>query len=309
MGLQIVCDAIDDGVLIFDEQDRVTFCNAAASRCLGVRASSLIGKSCHTIVTHFLQIAPDDTTLLFVGETVNCPGTTDEADGFEVQCLRLPLQRPVEVSPVGRLQETPTAMILRDRTRAKRLREMEDEVTRSSSRWGVQSGEALNHRAILQFLSRETRRANRDGEKLSAILVKAPLPLTYESRDAWISPVLRSSDRLGSLTVAREIGAGDLDPGEVTIAALAVPLHPEFSWNLIVLPYAGETGAHAVALRIRARAPAEIARSVFVGVSSLSLRRSNWSEADTFDTAEDLLERAYRGVLADESGRTGPSAA
>ena len=309
MGLQIVCDAIDDGVLIFDESDRVVFCNAAACRYFGVRSSALIGKSIHTVVTRFLQISSDHATLLFVGETVQCPGITDEVDGFEVKCLRLPSQRPMEQSKVGVLQETPMAMILRDRTRAKRLREMEDAASASSGRWGSEGGGVLAHRAILQLLSCETRRANRDGEKLSVVLVKAPLGLTYEARDAWISPVLRSADRVGSLAVAREVGGAGLDPGEVTIAALAVPLHPEFSWSLVVLPYAGETGAHAVALRIRARAPAEIARSVFVGVSTLSLRRSDWTSAERFDTAESLLERSYRCVLVDEDAREGPSAA
>ncbi len=309
MGLQIVCDAIDDGVLIFDESDRVVFCNAAACRYLGVRSRVLIGKSSHTIITRFLDINRDDATLLFAGETVSCPGTTDEVDGCDVKCLRLPSQRQTERSVVDRLQETPTAMILRDRTRAKQLRAMEDAASGSSGRWGSAADLVLDHRAILQFLSHETRRANRDGEKLSAVLVKAPLGLTYETRDAWISPVLRSTDRVGALAVAREIGRAGLDPGEVTIAALAVPLHPEFSWSLVVLPYAGETGAHAVALRIRARAPAEIARSVFVGVGTLSLRRSDWAGSERFDTAETLLERSYRRVLADEEARTGPSAA
>jgi hypothetical protein len=309
MGMQIVCDAIDDGVLIFDESDRVAFCNAAACRHLGVRAPALLGKTSHTVVTRFLQIPRDKATLLFAGETVNCPGAAGEVDGFDVKCLRLPSQRPGGSVPADRLQETPTAMVLRDRSRAKQLRAMEDAASGSSGQWGRGADPVLDHRAILQFLSHETRRANRDGEKLSAVLVKAPLGLTYEARDAWISPVLRSTDRLGALAVARVVGDAGLDPREVTIAALAVPLHPEFSWNLVVLPFAGETGAHAVALRIRARAPAEIARSVFVGVSSLCLRRADWVVADGFDTAESLLERAYRQVLVDEETRTGPSAA
>ena len=95
----------------------------------------------------------------------------------------------------------------------------------------------------------------------------------------------------------------------MTIAALAVPLHPECGWNLVVLPYARKTGAHAVGLRIRARAPAEIARNVFIGVATLNLRRSEWMTGAGADTAESLLERAYADLVRDERERDESSAA
>ena len=305
LDLQIVCDAIDDGVIIFDEQDRATFVNVAACRYLGTRASDVVGMTCHTVVSRVLGISPDIATMLFVGEAVHCSGPTNDRHGFEVECVRLSSPHG---STDGEIRETPHAIILRDRTRSKRLREMEDAAAPKSPWRGTQVS-LMDPRAILQHLSHEARRANRDGEKLSVVLVKVPVEVATESIGRWISPVLRGSDRVGMLHTAVSVGEDGLEPGEVTMAALARPLHPASHWTLLVLPYTGKTGAHAVALRVRARAPADIARDVSVGVASLEPRRTQWATGEAFDTVEDLLERVCASVLEDERERTGPRVA
>ena len=272
--LQILCDAITDGVIMTDGADRVCFVNEAACRLLGTSAEDLMGLSSHNVFLSHLKATPAVLPRLRAGEVVTCGGSGDDPEALQVQRCALP-QVDAHRAPLS--EEVPTAILVRDRRPAQRLRELEDVMVGRPALRLRSNGHppCYGHTEIMRALEREVARAHRDGEPLSIVVVQCALDANKADLAELLSSTLRGSDHAGVM----QTGSG------------AVQLDPYAQWGMVVLPAVGEAGARAVEIRLRALAAGLDVGEARFGTATLRQQSAGWLEKHR-EGAGGLLARA-----------------
>ncbi len=300
--LRILCNALGDGVILFDGEDRCTFVNDAACRLLATEYEGIRGLSCHNVLMGHLGSKPNMVSRLRAGEVVTCDGPDGLPEAIRAQRVNLV---PVD----GQVGEAPTAIVLQNLRVGQALRRVEDALMRvhiqdslvaprSEDRPGL-----LAHYDVLRYLAHEVRRSHRDGQELSTMLMSVPLGGSPEHLGNNLARTLRGSDRAGRLQ------AWDLDEcatgQDVTVASLDVALDDRFWWFLAVLPGTATTGAHALVMRLRARLGGEGAvPKLAFGVATLKPLRDLWpGPGAATDCAQSLLTRSLAACVTERLER------
>lgn len=287
--LRILCDAVGDGVVLFDRNDRAALINEAAHRLLGLRPGALDGLSTHHVTLSCLHVPGELMPRLRAGEVVGCPGPDGTPETFFVQLVTLPSGDPGECI---------TGLVVRDRSVAHQLRRTEDALfgvtTRGSEprrSGGGTPSRMLDHCGVLRALGREVRRSRRDGEQLSVMVVHAREGLERDELASAIEKTLRNGDRAG--IIDGHIADGG-DPSAQTLVnlvespELALP-RPGEAMAVLVLAGTGSAGLSAVSLRLRTELAA---RGATVSCGGATLRIGVGDLAS--DDAQTLLDRARR---------------
>ncbi|MEE9386714.1 MAG: PAS domain-containing protein [Nannocystaceae bacterium] len=291
--LRILCDAISDGVILFDARDRVTFANDGAYRLLSVRDGAISGLSSHNVFTAYLNVTRESLRRLRAGELVGCPDPDGTPEAFFVQAVKLPTNMPGGGVGMG--------VVIRDRRLSQQLRRTEDALLTMGGRQEHATNLAmwrpaglLDHDEILRVLARETQRAGRDAEQLSVLVLHGQAGFTSDQLSSTLTRARRAGDRAGLLhdsfgrseLVAGSRGGGASDPGGVAGG----------HWGLLILSGTGRAGVEAVVLRLRSSLGAQ-ARELGLGGATMRVGAS-WGELDQ-DTADTLLLRAHEACCED----------
>ena len=293
--LQILCDALGDGVLLVDENSNIDFVNEAASRLLEVGEAQLLGQGCEEIMKAQLGLSASAIARLRSGELVPALGPDGPAT-LRLQRVVLP---PSGAWPSSRSREVPSAIIIRDVRAGVALRKTEKALSRlHAHESGVASASATalqGHDTIIRGLQREVARCHRSGDVLSVLLLQAPAEMEPRRLGRLMIRVLDERWNVGVLDVDEEVDLRAVRP-----VNLAVPLDPDFNWLLVVMPGSPTTEAHATVLRMRNHLSAFVdPTSVAVGVATLEPGRAWIGGDDPVEGTQTLLERAFLACLAE----------
>ncbi len=300
-GLQMLADALRDGVVLFGADERARFVNAAACRLLGLSAPEILGSGLDAVAARLVS-GPEARARLRAGESIRC-----EAD------RELPVRATwVRLAPTRSADAPPSALVLHDASLGVALRRVEDVLLGTATADDPAANDPvraprrlLDHPRIARYLAREVRTSRRTGDPVSVAVVAAPARASAEHVGRCLARILRGADRVGRLHV-RPDGA-TAPPAEITAVDPDVDLDPAFHWFLVVFPDTPATGAHAAVLRLRSQLEGEGALAgLRFGTATLH------AEADLLsprDTARDLVERAVAACTAAADDGDAPRAA
>ncbi|GEM_PF-3249681 len=293
--LQMLCDALGDGVLLVDADERIRFASEPACRILASARDTLLGESCEHVLRNVMRTSKTAWLRLQAGESVACDGPDGLRNAFVIVRIHFPEDAVAKTVSEGAIA---MALVIRDQRVAQQLRRFEDVQARTNRTEALRPG-VLGHRRILRELASETRRSHRDGQPLCVLLMQVPAAVDVQSFCASVSAMLRDTDRLGMLD-APDDEHDEHDGGEVTVAEYLFPLNTGYHFALLVLPCTPQTGGHALAMRVRAQSKDKSAPRLAMGVACLR-SRSSWDGDGraTADTAAALLERAFRACGED----------
>ncbi len=304
----ILCDAISDGVILIDENDRVTFVNDAAEALLMVSRRDLKGISAHGLMTECFGATATRLPRLRAGEHITCDGPARRGQhrpgAFQVCRLLLPVAAPCSTG------DRPTAFIIRDMRPAQNLRTAERALDEALGRTSVpdphSSTPSFGQAQLLQMLATETRNARGSATQLSAVLMQAPNRLDRDEVAELLDIGLRDSDR-ASMLRAPLAGTdffettSETKSTETNILAL---LGPESHWALFVLPETSSSGAAALMMRLRSLAANNKLRNIAFGSATMHNGIQAWGHEE--DTPWTILRRALhqcqidREIMEDE---------
>lgn len=284
--LQILADALRDGVVVFDENERACFANAAAYRLLCTTEADLLGASFER-VAGVLVAAEEQRARLRAGESIRCESSSTLQVPVRAAWVRLAAAAPG--SP------PPSALVLHDASLGVALRRVEDVLLATvptdepaANDGGRRRSRLLDHLEIVRYLAREVRTSRRSGDPVSVAVLAVPATASAEHVGGLVARMLRGADRVGRLMPS--LTEGIARPTEVTAVAFDVALDPAWHWFLVVLPDTPATGAHAAALRLSAQLAGDGGlEAVRVGTSTLD---SGASLPSARETAKELVEAA-----------------
>ncbi|TPV94993.1 MAG: hypothetical protein B7733_12255 [Myxococcales bacterium FL481] len=303
--LQILCDALQDGVLFFDTSRRVAMANAAAYRLLSASPGSLSGLSAHEVALSHAHVPREMMPRLRAGESVAATGPDGTPDRFFVQLVTLPGGRPGEWL---------SAMVVRDRTLARALRRTEDALrtapplrARTADAVGRSPVQVAGPRGFLRDLADEIRRSTRDGEPLGVMVVQVLAGLEQPGLESILSHTLRRGDRAG---VVRMESGPLRDPDARALVQLAPSGAggPEAGELLafLILPGTTSAGLSAALLRLRTEF---VANHATVGCGGATLRSFALADGPDREDGPALLARAWRACLRESREVARPAAA
>lgn len=294
--LCMLADAVGDGVILFDEHDRVVFVNRAARQLLQLSGPQpLRGLSSHNVFMGQLRASGDALGRMRTGDEVPVRGPSGDEEVFVARYVQFPARPGTGIEAGLMAQEPPTAIVFRDRRAARKLRRIED----ASVALDRPAGELLGYRETLRVIAKEIRRASRDREPLSVVVVAVPAGPTQFVFGDWLTASLRGPDRAGHLESAPAANGDETTASLGPAASEPLELDAARAWACVVLPETGETGAHAVALRLSTRAREAGLERVDVGVASCSP-----ADDPTRRTALALLRSAVDDLLGLEVHRS-----
>lgn len=290
--IEMLADAVDAGVVLFDAHDRVAFVNPAACELLGVPAERVMGLSSHNVFVGFLRARPDELARLRTGEHVAVSAGEHDPQAFDARFVTFPARagQGEEAGFFG--QAPPTAIVLSDRRPARRLRRLEDARARLAVLSdGHRERHLLRHRQILHSVLREMNRARRDHDPTSVVVVSAARETSDDCFADWLTATLRAPDRAGELEDAPPVPA-ERDLLDALDVRLAFGLPEDRRVGVVLLPGTNETGAHAVALRLTSMARDFGIESAAVGVGTWRSGAVG-EEIPADEAAHRLLARAF----------------
>jgi len=297
--LSMLADAVSDGVILFDEHDRVVFVNRAARALLELDDEhGVLGLSSHNVFMGHLRASGDALSRMRTGDEVRVRAGGQSDDDFAARFVQFPLRAGTGAAAGYVAQEPPTAIVIRDRRAVARLRRLEDaRIELREDRGG--GSELLGPHEILRTLGRELRRAARDHEPLAVVVVSAPQGLDLATFDAWLTGTLRGPDRAGRLQTRAPVNtlrAGGAPP--LRVVDETVDLNQDRLWACVSLPTTNETGAYAVALRLAALAREAGIREVEAGVATYVPSAEDDDDQDAVPSPVALLRRAVDRLRA-----------
>jgi PAS domain-containing protein len=246
--LRILVDALGEGVLLLDGDGAVAVCSDGAARLLERAADVVEGRRIEPLLEQALHMRDSQLARLRAGDAV----ALDAPDG-RVGALRACWIKLAAAGAEGSAL-APTAIVLRDLRPERERRRLEELVTRLREDAAVIDPYARRDERLVRAseiqrdLARECRRARRDGEPLSIVVVQGPAGQEPDALALQVARGLRGDDRAGPLVPSRFTSADD----EVTLTELPGPAaEPGAPLCLVVLPGTPGTGADAVMLRLR----------------------------------------------------------
>lgn len=275
LGLEMLCDSLSDGVIVF-RNECAAIVSEGACELLATPRAQLVGADADHVLA-ILGLPPVWNLRLRAGDAVS----TAPAQGRALRLRWLMLPDP---------EGSSYALVVQDMRLSRALRVTEEELAlRAHGNEFGRPRHALGGGAVLRYLAREVRRSHLDFEELSVLVAAAGSPERAAAVADAIARHLSGSQRVGACDPLERGGPAEGDVTVVDFPRSAMPV----DHVLVVLPCTASSGRDAIALRLASACSGR--GTLAFGGATLQIRtaaRRNGGEPR--DGARALLERALR---------------